>query len=45
MIPPVAATTPMRNFCVTLISPDLYRNSITNSVPNVSPTACMAMPG
>src|SRR5580658_5130786 len=42
---PVAATTPMRNFCVTEMIREAYRTRRTKSVPNVRLTAWIATPG
>src|SRR6266851_1856476 len=44
-MPPVAAITPSLKPCVARIIPVLYASSITKSVPNVRPTACIATPG
>ena len=44
-MPPVAATTPSLKFSVALISPLRYAINKAASVPKVSPTACITMPG
>ena len=44
-MPIVAEVTISRKFSVGLTMPVLYKNNSDASVPKVSPTACMTMPG